>query len=245
MSNGGSDPFAEPELLRLRQEIEAHGFVTDEFFPNDPDCPVFGVNLACAHPFAQKVAPAYNAMASRLSALDKGVYVYPLWQTHVTIMTFVNFSRYKRPTPEKVEELKTFINPITALIKSVIDNNKIGPFELEVRPPVLSRKAAILPVNNASGEISQIRQSALEMLGKSNALREQLMKTGLNVPGIIHSTILRFKRAPADARQFASGFDSVVEEVKPFSFGVRELLLTAETKPYMRGGQVLHRFALV
>ena len=244
MSSGGLDPFAGPELLRLRQEIEADGFVPDDFLPDDPDCPVFGINLACARPFPETAATSYNAIAAPLSALDEAAYVYPLWQTHVTMITFISFIRHRRPAPERIEDLKTLVDPIAALLKSIFDANKISPFQLEFRSPVLTRKAAILPVANPSGEISRIRRSVLEKLPQNKALYEKLACCGLNVPGIIHSTILRFKGAPADASQFMSGFDSISAQAKPFSFSIRELLLTAETKPYMRGGQVLHRFAL-
>jgi hypothetical protein len=231
-------------LSNERQEIEEHGFITDEFLANDPDCPVFGINLACAYPFPPSVESAYAALAARLAGLDEGAYVYPLWETHVTLITFLSFSRHRQPTPEQLEEMRSLFRSIREMLNYVFDNEQIHPFEIELGPPALSRKAGILPVANPSGEIPRIRRRAGQMLEGRPALRDRLARGGLNVPGIMHSTILRFKRAPQDARRFLAGFDAVAAAARPFSFRVDELYLTAETKPYMRGGDIMHRFAL-
>ncbi len=227
-----------------RQEIEQHGFITDEFLATDPDCPVFGINLACAYPFPASAEPAYTDLADRLAKLDDGVYVYPMWETHVTLITFINFSRHKRPSPQQVGELGSLVPPVLELLRFIIDSKKLGAFQIELSPPILSRKAGILPVSNPSGEITRIRQWVRESLDGNAPLRERVLGAGLNIPGIIHSTILRFKQAPGDVRRFLAEFDSVAAATKPFSFSVNELLLTAEPKPYMRAGEVLHRFRL-
>jgi hypothetical protein len=172
------------------------------------------------------------------------VYVYPLWETHITILTFVNFGLHRRPDATQLGELKACINPILELIRPLFAAREIGPFRLEFRPPVLTRKAAILPISNPSGQIAQIRQRAGQLLDGNKDLRDQLSRRGLNVPGIIHSTILRFKKAPRDPRQFTAGFDHAAAAAMPFAIEVNEILLTTETKPYMRSGEILHRFAL-
>ena len=62
------------------------------------------------------IVPSRNALA----ALDPGVYVYPEWETHVTIMTFVNFSLHRRPAPERLAELQSLINPVRELIRPLL-----------------------------------------------------------------------------------------------------------------------------
>lgn len=239
MSNENSDYFTSQ-----RREIEEQGFITDELLATDADCPVFGINLACAYPFPTSVEGPYAAMAARLAKLDDGVYVYPIWETHITIVTFLNFSLHRRPAPERLEELRSCIGPIGALMRSLFDTEAIDAFRLEFQPPVLLRKAVILPVTNPSGEIARLRWRVSQLLEDKKQLHEKLLRGGLNVPGIIHSTIMRFTKAPRDLPGFTAGFDAVAAATEPFVMTAREILLTVETKPYMRAGEIVQRFAL-
>jgi hypothetical protein len=207
----------------------------------DADCPVFGFNLACAYPFPAAAAPLYRSIAARLAALDPGVYVYPEWETHVTIMTFVNFSLHQRPGPAQLAQLQSLIQPVAELIRPLLAR---PAFELMVRPPELTRKAAILPLSDPTGEIVRIRQTVSAALTEKPALRAELSSAGLNVPGIIHSTIMRFKGAPLNLPRFLADFDRAAAAAAPFPLVINELLLTTETKPYMREGAVIHRFPL-
>ena len=54
-----------------------------------------------------------------------------------------------------------------------------------------------------------------------------------------------FKLRPKDYTQFAADFCSeAFRRVTPVEISVNELLLTTETKPYMREGTVVRRFPL-
>lgn len=239
-----SDWFSVPQLLQMRREVLEKGVVADEFLPDDADSPVFGFNVACAYPFPESVTQPYKELASKLSGLGPAVYVYPLWETHVTIMTFVNFSRHKRPSSGSVEALRSLVAPVTEILQCVLESASIKSFTLQFHAPVLSRKAAVLPVLNPTGEIQKLRRLVTDALKAEKKLYEKLQNAGLTTPGIIHSTILRFKRAPDNLFAFLGGFDGIAFQTKPFTVRIRELLLTAETKPYMRGGEVLRRFSL-
>jgi hypothetical protein len=229
-------------ILDARREILEHGFAVDSLLVADPDGPVFGFNLACAWPFPAPAARCYRTIAERLAALDPAVYVYPEWETHVTIVTFINFSLHRRIEPEQKARLQSLINPVLALIRPLLE----GPaFELVLGAPVLTRKAAILPISDPTGAIPRLRQSIRAALTADKALEAGLAGGGLNVPGIIHSTIMRFKSRPANVAKFLADFDAAVADVEPFSLTVVELLLTTETKPYMREGEVVHRFPLL
>ena len=87
-------------------------FTADEFLAKEPDCPVFGLNLACAYPFPATAETPYTTLAARLAELDKGVYVYPLWETHITIMTFLIFCLHQRLSGERLGELRSCICPV-------------------------------------------------------------------------------------------------------------------------------------
>ena len=217
------------------------GVGVDALLAAEPDGPVFGFNLACAWPFPAPAAQFYRPIGERLAALDPAVYVYPEWETHVTIMTFVNFSLHKRPEATRLGELQSLINPVRELIRPLL---KRPAFELVLGPPVLTRKAAILPISDATGAIAEIRQSIRSALASDKGLHAELVRGGLNVPGIIHSTIMRFKGEPRDLTKFLADFDQVAAAAEPFPLAIDELLLTTETNPYMRAGEIAERFPL-
>jgi hypothetical protein len=217
------------------------GVIIDEFLRDDADCPVFGFNLACAYPFPAAAAQFYRPIASRLSALDPAVYVYPDWETHVTIVTFVNFSLHRRPDASRLAQLRLLLQPVIEILLPVL----AGPsFSLLIGAPVLTPKAAILPISDPSGEIARLRRNIIGSLEADKELRVKLSGAGLNVPAIIHSTVMRFKAAPADFARFAADFEKAAGAAQPVEIKIEELLLTTETKPYMREGTVEHRFPL-
>jgi hypothetical protein len=147
-----TDFFTPARLREMRDEICREGFVADKFLAENPDGPVFGVNLACLYPFPTEVEKLYQSLAEQLSAIDPGVYFYPIWETHVTIATFINFTREISPTPERVTELNKLMHQIGSQLEQIFKD--IKPFELWIEPPVISRKAAILPLADPLDAIS-------------------------------------------------------------------------------------------
>jgi hypothetical protein len=232
-----------PGLIKTgaRREIEEAGVVADPFLAADPDCPVFGFNLACAFPFPAEAARWFRPIAERLAALDAGVYVYPAWETHVTIITFVNFSLHRRPDPALLARLQSFLSPVHELVRPLV---KGSAFTLELGPPLLTRKGAILPITDAMGAIARLRQSVTAALASDGALHAELSRAGLNVPAIIHSTIMRFREAPSNLPRFLEEFDRLADNAAPFALDIGEILLTTETRPYMREGVIAQRYPL-
>jgi predicted RNase H-like HicB family nuclease len=228
-------------ILDARREILEQGVAVDALLATDPDGPVFGFNLACAWPFPAPAARFYRPIAERLAALDPAVYVYPEWETHVTILTFVNFSLHRRPEPERLAQLQSLIQPVRALIGPLLER---PAFKLMLGPPVLTRKAAILPISDPTSAIADIRQTVRAALAADKGLHAELARGGLNVPGIIHSTIMRFKSQPGNLAKFLAEFDDAAAAAEPFTLTIDELLLTTETKPYMRAGEIADRFPL-
>ncbi len=55
---------------------------------------------------------------------------------------------------------------------------------------------------------------------------------------------MRFKSAPNDHKKFAADFNEAFRGMMPVEITINELLLTTETKPYMREGTVACRFPL-
>jgi hypothetical protein len=55
---------------------------------------------------------------------------------------------------------------------------------------------------------------------------------------------MRFKSVPSDLARFVAEFEEAAGAAQPVEIMIEELLLTTETKPYMREGTVEHRFPL-
>ena len=78
----------------------------------------------------------------------------------------------------------------------------------------------------------------------SPAVRTRLDALGFNIPPLVHSTIMRFKKVPEDKERFLEQFDQISGNVPRLKMRVSELYITTETKPYMREGEIVHRFPL-
>ncbi len=228
-------------VASARREILAHGIVPDALLARDFDTPAFGFNLACAWPLPSSAKASYEQLAERLRALGPEVYIYPAWQIHVTIATFINFTLHKNIAPERKTQLESLMPPVKEMLRDVV---KIAPFELVFGKPVLTRKAAILPITDSAGAISHIRQKIREELAGDAALSAELNRGGINIPGIVHTTIMRFQSTPSNLPKFLAEFDEVAAETQPFPVAIDELLMTTETKIYMREGEIAHRFPL-
>ena len=237
-----SDFFTTERLEEMRDEICDEGFVADRFLADQPDCPVFGVNLACLYPFPPEVLEIYDKVSAQLVALDPGVYLYPHWETHVTIATLINFTQHILPAPQQVAELKTLMAKIVTQLQKTFED--VEPFELWIEQPVISRKAAILPLSDPNDAISRIRQRLAEHLARDSSLQKTLAELGLNIPTLVHSTIMRFKKVPEDTQRFLSQFDEISRDVPRSKMRVNEIYITTETNPYMREGEIFRRFPL-
>jgi len=240
-------PFSATKLATMREEIRRDGLLADQFLADDPDIPAFGLNLACAWPFPEFWRASYERMANRLGALGPGVYVYPFPFTHVTLVTLVSFARHARPTAALMKPLLETLPEITATLSPLFtadSPDRIKHFKVHPQLPVLARGAGILPLLNPDGEVRRLRQRTVELLQHNEPLHRELTQRGLNVPGIIHSTVMRFRQPLPDLEKFLAAFDQIAAETSFPPVEVEEILLTSETKPYMRGGEVLRRFQL-
>lgn len=241
------NPFDAAKRAAMREEILRDGLLADKFLSQDPDVPTYGLNLACAWPFPASWRASYEKMAAQLRALGPEVYVYPFEFTHITLVTLVSFSRHLNPPRALVSKLDAIIPQLLAVLAPLFDENsseRVRSFDLQPQSPVLARGAGILPLLNPDGEVQRLRRRVVELLRGHPALYEELNARGMNVPGIIHSTVLRLRQPPTDQCKFLAGFDEASASVGFPTLTVGEILLTSETKPYMRGGEILQRFHL-
>ena len=223
------------------EEIKKISFEVDDLLHDNPDCPVYGLNINCAWPIPENLKKAYEELRKELSCFGDDVYVYPHEETHITIMTLVNFKNHKNPSIEEIEEIKNLTPEITKIISDVLHNDlkdKIKPFKIKIDSPELARGAAFLPISNPTGEIFLLRNAITPILENKLSLKITYNKD------FVHSTIMRFLKLPTDTEKFVNKFKAIAKNNPLGSTTIDEILLTAETRPYMRAGEILHTFGL-
>lgn len=221
--------FDREELESEYTEILKNGFEPDELIIN-PDLPVSGLNLAAAWPFPNCLKEPYENLFRELKKLGPDIYVYPYSQTHITLITLVNF---KKNGCGNAEQKKLIPDIIAAADRELRD---CKPFELDFGRPVLFKKAAIIPIINKTRKTFFLREKLSPVLKKLNL--------EIEIPRRIHSTICRFLNQPNDTVKFINDFELIAKSCCLGKAAINELLLTSETKPYMRRGSILHSFYL-
>jgi len=220
------------EQRSLRAQIAAQGFQTDPLAASDT--PSWGLNLACGWPLP--VDPgAYQQLAAGLAALDPGLVVYPHVQTHITLLTLVSFKEHLAPSPERQRALEEVIPLVNAVVGPVARG--LAPFDLELGPPALSPRAVFLPIHDPAGAVAGFRRQVLPALRALSPLFQRIQP-----PRAVHSTVARFRAAPGP--DFPQRFDRWAGDRALGPLRVTSLLVTTETRPYMRGGGVAGAFSL-
>jgi hypothetical protein len=212
--------------------MQPDGFIADSWVRRI-DEPVLGLNLAFAWPLPSHLQQPYEALAARLQALDPGVYVYPYAHTHVTVATLVSFKEHADPGGAEQARILGMVPEIARRLTPILSG--IAGFNIDVGAPLLVAEAAYLPIQNASGEVLRVRAALGATLHELCTPR---------IPQAIHSTVMRFRRAPAHPELFRSTFDAVAQGAGLGRARINELLITTETRPYMAAGSIAHRFRL-
>ncbi|HRY82624.1 MAG TPA: hypothetical protein P5232_02905 [Candidatus Moranbacteria bacterium] len=213
-------------------------FEVDDFLPTNPDLPTYGLNIAFAWPLPENLRKAYEKLYKELSYFGDNVYVYPYEKTHTTVMTLVNFKNHQNPSNEEIQKIKKIIPAIISIVSEVLLRERIKPFKINIGSPILSKRAAYLPISNPTGEIFLLRKKVAQILEKKLSLKVEYNKD------FIHSTIMRFYKIPSDTKKFINKFESIAKDNQIGSATINELLLTSETMPYMRNGEKIHVFSL-
>lgn len=259
----------------------AAGLEVDRLLAEEPDCPVFGLNLACAWPFPGAGGEAYARFYRYLGRLRSWAYVYPPEQTHITLVTFLNFLRHRRPTDDWLLDVEGRVQIVQQKLDGLLrrtggtvgtggdhdpghgrDGNSrsdgVGGSGDEGRLPrafvldepefCLVPKAGFLRFRDVEGRVAEIRAALRGWLNEDREIGGWVEAGGLNIPGIVHSTCVRFIGRPSeDATERAlsvRALNEASEVASAIRIEVDELLLTTETKPYMRGGACLARWKL-
>lgn len=225
-------------------DVLAHGVECDPLLAMAPDRPVFGLNVACAWPFPDPVRAAYACWAESLAQVP-GLHVYRPSDTHITLVTLISFLRHQDPSPVLRAELESLAAAAIDLVRRVWNElGPVRPFALAPEPPLLTRRVCLLPWSNATGEVAALRAALAHRLKDHAPLAAALRACGFNIPNIIHSTVGRFVPADSPTSRVVDAFARSRDRFALPPLEVREWLVTAELKPYMRAGEVRARHPL-
>jgi hypothetical protein len=226
--------LGDQERAALRREIAAHGLEADPFVVDGPWVPTWGLNLAVGWPLPVD-RPAYRALAGGLAALDPALYVYPHPQTHVTVLTLVSFKDHVDPSAPQIAALEALIPAVDAAVAPIA--RALGPIELEIGAPVLARRAVFLPIADPAGALARFRQQVLPALRACSPAFDRGQP-----PRAVHSTLARFRAVPGPG--FERRFDDWALGRALGPMRVDAMLMTTETRPYMRAGEIVATWPL-
>lgn len=110
-----------------------------------------------------------------------------------------------------------------------------GPARMVLRRPRLSRAAGLFWVENPTGHVAALRACATRAAERVAARMPSLPPSalGFSVPGIIHSTFLRFHAGPPPAAEFAAAFEAVADLWRDVEVDAESVCLALEQHPYM------------
>jgi hypothetical protein len=227
-----SEKLSEEKRNLFEKRIQEFGFIKDELVGKEIDKQVYGVNITCAWPLPVEIKETYEILCDKLKELE-GVYIYPYSQTHITILTIINFKK-RLDQPKQVLNRDT-IKVLTSKIKEVL---KQKPIQISIGSPILAREAASLPVYNPTREIDNMRKQAAGILRVNDIVYD------LEIPDSIHSTILRFKEAPSDRTEFLRRFKQITKGCVFREGKINNICITEEIKPYMKEARILDKIEL-
>jgi hypothetical protein len=215
------------------------GFQRDPFASEHADRRHYGLNVTVAWPLPRELEKAYGEFERRVRALDPGLYVYPFANTHVTVVTAVSFKQHPEPSEAQVRDIDRAAEELGQFLAD--HTSDVRRFSLEAGTPVLASAAAYIPMRNPTGEIGRIRERCLAFCRAKGGV----MADASAPESMVHSTILRFRESPAAELAFAGAFDAIAKRLDLGRIAIDRVLVTLETKPYMREGRVARSVELV
>ena len=190
---------------------------------------------------------AFAGLSSQLATLDKAVHMYPPHALHLTLATLSSFKNphdaygQALPGPERNHFRRTWARALGEHLRPQVH---LGPIKLVAERLELSSAAGFLVFTDPSGRVASIR--AAVRLALRTVMLDAIIsgldkrtlnsvQTGLHIPDIIHSTVLRFAAPPTNPVRFQQGFASIAQAWQPIEVQIEVLALVEEIVPFMHG----------
>lgn len=161
-------------------------------------------------------------------------YFYPPQYLHVTIATLYPMGNQK---PHNSEPIKEYF---CHLVKkaSVRDEWPTDPLQLHMDSTQLGSKAGILLWKELTGGLAKMRRTLEATVADEELMGDNIPWKIHSIPGIIHTTFLRFSREPKTSgesvqRQYQSKVVPVIQNMFPRVISVPQVYLVCEGTPYM------------
>lgn len=155
----------------------------------------------------------------------QSIYLYPIEYLHITICTLYSF---KDPQPESPDRCLQYWKECFNHLKRISTNRSIV---LTMDSIKLSKAAGYFLFKDEACAFDNLRQSIREIC------QPQQGQPDLLIPGIVHTTFLRFIKKPDDGKIFEEKFHRICREVlvktKEISFEIDEICLALESRAYM------------
>jgi hypothetical protein len=224
-----ADPFVAP-LVNIDSDVVTFGLVVNAAWPAQLDQQEHYLE------FRSAVSQCFDAVDVQGSA--PAVYLYPASALHVTVATFHAFTQ--------PPSLDVSIDVLAEQWKSVFDAATTMPewpklpLQLSIDRAQIGKRAGILLWKEVSGGMDAMRQC---IQTASKQLEPQLQAAGisldtLSIPGIVHSTFLRFYQVPTTPgpviqERFQQHVLSRMTQMFPTPYKVTAAKLVCERRPYM------------
>ena len=230
--------FSTTQYDHSLNEIRKFGFVADPFL-SQPTLPrTFGFNFTMAWPLPESLRVAHDTLRTSLNRLDKGLYIYPHEDTHVTVATIVDFVNHIEPSEEEITRLRDLSEHIAERTRPLFQAYRSqDPLVLEFGPPLLSRNAIFIPAMESTGRVPMLRAHLAKQLESVKGLE-------LKIPNIIHTTVARFQTTPTDLEGFMHAFENISKTTQLGFCVADEIVMAIETKPYLKDASISHHFPL-
>jgi len=221
----------------------------------------WGLNMNLVSPPPAQLCDAYRALLETSSAearvlFDAGAYFYPDWSLHLTLASPAPFTNTMLADDVSRD---AYADIWARALRGVAEGRKagewpVGPFPLVIERLVLDKAAAIMLYSDPTGAVTQLRDSIKRIAAEHPLFTgaagsgagpggagtpsggELLARSGFKVPGIIHSTVMRFKHdiAPGqEADAVRAAFDALAARWVPITVQADAMLLVHERVPYM------------
>ena len=155
----------------------------------------------------------------------QSVYLYPIDYLHITISILYSFKDAQHPLPDKCIE---YWKERFEQLKQTSTNRSIV---LTLESINLSKAAGYFLYKDSGNAMENLRQSIRDVC------RPEQGQPDLTIPGIIHTSFLRFVKKPQESSRLEEKFHRICREMlsktKEISLEIDEICLALESRAYM------------
>jgi hypothetical protein len=226
-----ADPLVAPLVNADGSDDATFGLVVNAGWPAHPD-----LQEQYLFEFRSAVSDCFDEVDTE--GFEPAVYLYPASTLHVTVATFHAFTLPPSQTVSEdvlAEQWKSVFDAATAMPEW-----PTLPLQLNIDRAQIGKRAGILLWKDTSGGMDAMRQ-CIQTAAKQ--LEPQLQAAGvsldtLKIPGIVHSTFLRFYQVPTTPgkviqERFQEQVVPKMQEMFPVPYPVTAAKLVCERRPYM------------